>query len=226
MLELDQLAYRSRAVGISPLLKCITYVFLLSIALASGIYLQLSLSFVMAILSCYVVDISIRRYLKWLLLPLSFLAMSMLGLLISVSPDGQYMSFKQQIGYFYVGIYPTSFMLAFAAFLRSLCALSVTYLFVLTTPFNQLMSVFKRIHMPNILIEIIFLSYRFIFILIEEMSLIYKAQHLRFGYSTVKNSYRSLGLLASMLLIRVMARYDAMTISLDLKLYQGHFPSH
>lgn len=226
MLELDQLAYQSRAIGISPLLKCIVYLFLLIIALSSGIYLQLTLSFSVAILSCYVVHISIRRYLKWLLIPLFFLTMSLMGLLISFSLDGQGMLFKQHVGYFYVGIYTASFMLALETFLRSLCALSVTYLFVLTTPFNQLMSVFKRLHLPNILIEIIFLSYRFIFILIEEMSLIYKAQHLRFGYSTIKNSYRSLGLLASMLLIRVMARYDAMIINLDCKLYQGNFPIH
>ena len=58
---------------------------------------------------------------------------------------------------------------------------------------------------------------------LEEFSEIYKSQELRFGYINLKTSYKSLGILGSMLYKRLMTRYDDMCISLDIKLYDGKF---
>lgn len=73
------------------------------------------------------------------------------------------------------------------------------------------------------LTEQILLTWRFIFILIEEAAAIHQAQSLRFGYISLPTGYRSLAMLVGMLFTRVMIRYQQMVISLDMKLYQGDF---
>ncbi|MEG2789687.1 MAG: CbiQ family ECF transporter T component, partial [Romboutsia sp.] len=65
--------------------------------------------------------------------------------------------------------------------------------------------------------------YRFIFIFLEEVVDIKKSQELRFGYINLKISYKSIGLLGNLLYQRMMKRYDDMSISLDMKLYDGKF---
>jgi cobalt/nickel transport system permease protein len=67
------------------------------------------------------------------------------------------------------------------------------------------------------------LTYRFIFILLEEISKIYRAQDLKFGYNTMKNSFNSLGLLIRILIIKMIRRYKDMIVSLESKNYDSQF---
>ena len=94
---------------------------------------------------------------------------------------------------------------------------------MLTTPFNQLIFIFKKLQLPDVVLEISMLMYRFIFIFMEEVADIRTSQELRFGYINLKNGYRSFGLLVNMLFKRMMIRYDEMSIALDMKLYDGTF---
>ena len=67
------------------------------------------------------------------------------------------------------------------------------------------------------------LEARFLFILLDEAVAIRRAQTLRFGYCSLPNGYRSLAMLAGLLFTRVLMRYQQMTTTLDIKLYQGDF---
>lgn len=67
------------------------------------------------------------------------------------------------------------------------------------------------------------LIYRFIFIFLEELIDIKKSQELRFGYINLKTSYKSIGILGSLLFKRLIKKYEDMSISLDMKLYDGKF---
>ena len=67
------------------------------------------------------------------------------------------------------------------------------------------------------------LIYRFIFIFLEELIDIKKSQELRFGYINLKTSYKSIGILGSLLFKRLIKKYEDMSISLDVKPYDGKF---
>ena len=82
--------------------------------------------------------------------------------------------------------------------------------------------VYKR-QIPDNVIEIAMLIYRFIFIFLEEVHEIYKSQEMKMGYMGMKNSYNSLGLLVNMLYKRMMKKYEDMSIALDMKLFDGKF---
>lgn len=92
-----------------------------------------------------------------------------------------------------------------------------------TTSINQLIRIFKKLRVPNVVIELLILTYRSIFIFLEEMQEIYRAQEIRFGYSGYRNSFRSTALLMKSLFIRVLQKYEDMVISLECKLYNGEF---
>ena len=104
-----------------------------------------------------------------------------------------------------------------------MAALTATSLLLLTTPFNQLIRLLQACHLPKVLIEHLMLTYRFIFILIEEALAIHQAQSLRFGYRSVSTSFRSLAMLAGLLLERVIRRNEQMNIALEMKHFDGEF---
>lgn len=223
MLEIDHYAYQSRWRKVNPLFKAIGYLVLLLVALCTHWLVQLLILIVLAPVSCYVTHISFRRYCKWMTIPFTFLLVSMLGILLSFAWEPQPMLVSFPIGSLYIGITANSLLVAQQAFFRSLSCLAVTYLFVLTTPFDQLIQIGKKLRVPNALLETILLTYRFIFIFLDEVVAIKRSQTLRFGYISLVTSYRSLGVLITMLFSRVLSRYSQMTIALETKLFKGDF---
>lgn len=90
-----------------------------------------------------------------------------------------------------------------------------TFWLVLNLPFPQLIILLKRAHVPRLLTEQILLTWRFIFILLDEALAIHRAQTLRFGYRSLPLGYRSLAMLVGLLFTRVLIRYQQMTTTLD-----------
>lgn len=223
MLEIDRYAYQSRWRNVDPLAKAIGYMLLLLITLCSYWLVQLIILTFVAPLTCYVTRIAVTRYCKWMMIPFSFLLVSMLGILLSFAWTPKQMLLSFPMGSLYIGISGESLTVAQGVFFRSLSCLAVTYLFVLTTPFDQLIKVGKKLHIPNALLETILLTYRFIFIFLDEVVAIKRSQTLRFGYISMGASYRSLGMLITMLFGRVLSRYKQMSIALETKLFKGDF---
>lgn len=223
MLIIDKLSYQSRWCQSDPRRKFGLYLILLVIALTSSPLVQIVELTGTAALTCYLLQISVRRYLRWLAVPLFFLLIGLLGILVSFSYQPGSLLYSLQIGSLAIGIDPAGLQVAHHTLWRSLAALSATYLFVLTTPFNQLIRLLQMSRLPHVLIEHMLLTYRFIFILIEEASAIRQAQSLRFGYCSLRCSYRSMAMLVGLLLQRVIYRYQQMETALDVKLFEGEF---
>ena len=83
-----------------------------------------------------------------------------------------------------------------------------TFWLVLNLPFPQLIILLKRAHVPRLLTEQILLTWRFIFILLDEALAIHRAQTLRFGYRSLPLGYRSLAMLVGFV---VYARVDPLS---------------
>jgi cobalt/nickel transport system permease protein len=224
MLIIDKLAYQSRWLHVAPHRKAWLYVVLLVLAFSCPPLAQMGLLAGMVLLTCYLLKVSLWRYLRWLMVPLFFLLFGLLGIVFSIAwAPALPVPHSLTLGPLVIGPDPVGIATAWHTLWRSLAALAATYLFVLTTPFNQLIGLLKRCHLPKLLLEQILLTYRFIFILIEEAMAIHQAQTLRFGYSSPGNGYRSLAMLVGMLLARVMDRYAQMETTLDVKLFTGEF---
>ncbi|MDX5627760.1 MULTISPECIES: energy-coupling factor ABC transporter transmembrane protein [unclassified Brenneria] len=223
MLGIDKLSYQGRWRQVDPMRKLALYgLFLLLAMTCPPLYQALLLGFIAA-LTCWLLRIGPLRYLKWLSVPLGFLSVGVATIVLSVSRQPETLWWGIPLGTFWVGIDPIGLHTANHTLWRSLAALSATFWFVLNTPFPQLIQILQRCRVPTLLTEQILLTWRFIFIFLDEALAIRRAQSLRFGYSSLGSSYRSLSMLVGMLFMRVMMRYQQMVIALEIKLYQGEF---
>ncbi|MFC0228432.1 energy-coupling factor ABC transporter transmembrane protein [Serratia aquatilis] len=223
MLGIDQLSERSRWRQRDPLAKLWLYGLFILLAMVLPPLYQALLLLLIAVLTCYLLRIGPVRYLRWLAIPLTFLLVGVLTITLSVARQPDSLWWGVQMGNWWFGIDRVGLNTANQTLWRSLAALAATFWFMLNTPFPQMIQLLKRCHMPRLLTEQILLTWRFIFIFVEEAAAIHRAQSLRFGYVSLGSSFRSMAMLVSMLFTRVMIRYQQMIIALDIKLYQGDF---
>lgn len=224
MLLIDKYAYTNRLRNLSPGIKAsIGAIFLIASMLFKNLYILIGNILFMSFIIVVVAKIDFKSYINILKIPMYFLLMGVGMNLLNISVDGKELLYGCKFFSFYIGISKISIDTSIHILFRAISSLTCVYFFMLTTPFNQLIFLLKKLHLPDNLIEVTMLIYRFIFILLEEVSDIKKSQELRFGYINLKTSYKSLGILVNLLYRRIMKRYDDMCVSLDIKLYDGKF---
>lgn len=223
MLAIDNISGRSRWCHQDPRIKLALWILMMGLAMGLPPLGQGILAVVIAAFSCWLLRVTPWRWLRWIAIPAGFLLVSTLTILLSFSRNTDGMLWHISLGFSYLGILPDGLAMANHTLWRSLAAISATFWLVLNLPFVQLIQLLQRCRVPVLLIEQILLTWRFIFILLDEVHAIHRAQTLRFGYRTLPGSYRSLAMLVGMLFSRVMIRYQQMATALDVKLYQGDF---
>lgn len=224
MLLIDKIAYESKLSSVSPVVKTISYLFLLFFMFTASPIYQISGVIVIGLLTIYTANIAYCRYIKWLLVPFPFLLVSLVTVVLTITSSKSELVFSAPLFGRFVGASSESLSMGYHLFLRSFGCLVCTYFYSMSIPFNQLLIVLRRCRLPQYLIEVTMLMYRFIFILIEEMMLIHHSQSIRFGYSNLRTSYHSLGLLLRVLLKQTMGRYHQMMTALEMKFFNGNFP--
>lgn len=205
------------------MIKFIIVVIALAITtIISNNYINVGIFILMVFTTTVIAGIPFNKYLKILFIPMSFLLISTITVLFSISGNDVYI-WSIKIGSKYIGITSESIVQSINLTTRVFASMSATFFLALTTPLNNLIKVFKRLGLPGVIIELLVLIYRSIFIFLEESKEIYMAQELRFGYSNLRNSFRSTSLLIKALFIRVLLKYEDMVIALECKLYDGEF---
>lgn len=224
MLIIDKIAYNNRLSHTNPYLKFgLGFAFLILAVLWNNLWFLTAIIVGMNTLLILVAKINKKQYIRLLSIPSVFILLSLGATLFYFSKEKNEFIFCINIIGYYLGYSKITLIRAADILVRCLAAISCIYFITLTTGFNQMILVFKKLHIPKEIIEIIMLTYRFIFIFLEETAEIYIAQEMRFGYVNLKTAYRSLGILVSTLFTRIMIRYQDMSIALDTKLYDGEF---
>jgi cobalt/nickel transport system permease protein len=85
----------------------------------------------------------------------------------------------------------------------------------------DLVNLLRRARAPMLLIDLMTVTYRFIFILFETLDRIYTAQCCRLGYSSSRRSLVSAGRLGSRLFIDAYRRSQRLQIALDARGFDG-----
>ena len=71
-----------------------------------------------------------------------------------------------------------------------------------TTPMSDLLPALRRLRVPDAVVEVASVTYRMLFVLLTSLSTIREAQAARMGHASVRNSWRSAGVLAAAVLTR------------------------
>ncbi|MGL5650964.1 MAG: cobalt ECF transporter T component CbiQ [Paraclostridium sp.] len=224
MLEIDNCAYLNNIKDVNPLTKLgITFIGVIASMLTQNANIHILIMLFMTALILFIARVDVKLYIRCLKIPIIFLIIGIGLNLINISFENKDYIFNVNILGLYIGTTEFAVKSSVNILLRAMSCIISIYFLILTTPFNQLIIVLKKLHIPHTLIELMILIYRFIFIFIEEAEEIYKSQQLKFGYTNLRTSYNSMSLLIKTLFFRMMRRYEDMSISLDIKLYDGKF---
>lgn len=224
MLVIDKYAYQNKIVHWSPVLK--GWLWLLGMVLAFQPIIWLKVLLLVGVIGAtlYVTGVGLHQYLRWYYGILPFLLLSILGIILTVGPTQRTLYWSIPVFGQYFGISKTMLPQGLTIGLRALSAITCTYFLALTTPFQQIVYLLVKLHLPRLLIEATMLMYRFIFIFIAAWEQIYHAQQLRFGYRNFHTSIHSLSLLIKLLFEQIIYNYREMDNALAVKLYHGEFP--
>ncbi|MGI6776944.1 MAG: cobalt ECF transporter T component CbiQ [Acetivibrionales bacterium] len=222
MLNIDKRAYCSRLIGVNPFEKLLFSFLTMVVCLAAdSIVVSVLTIILMSGVSILKGGVPWRVYTKAMLVPFAFLIIGVVTIALNVSDEPWNLLWGVSISGVTVGVTASSLYSAANLFFKALGAVSCLYFLSLNTPMLDIVSVLRKLKVPEILLELMSLVYRFIFVLMETAECIYTSQASRLGYSSVISGYRSLGQLISTLFICSYKRSQDLYTALEARCYSG-----
>ncbi|MCD2492439.1 cobalt ECF transporter T component CbiQ [Lacrimispora sp. NSJ-141] len=220
-LSIDYYAYSSKMRPWNPSFKIVMSVFFLICVIAmDSMAVSAIVLFTMAALVMFKGKLGVSRYLNLMTLPFIFIALSSTAIAFDFSlvPKGEYCL---QLGFFYISATRASLISTANLVLKAFSAVSCLYMMTLTTPMGEIVGFFRKIHVPKILVELMYMIYRFIFILLDAQRRMSVAARSRLGYCDRKTSWYSFGSIFSNLLIISLKRANAYYDAMESRCYDG-----
>ena len=199
---IEQAAYANRWRHKSPEAKaCFALAGLVAAFAAISPDAALRVALLSGLITCFVAGVPGRLYLRVAAPAAGFLALSSLSLLIAIDTDFAWRWAPEAL--------PQIAALAG----RSLAALAALLGLVLTTPLSDLIGLLRRLHCPEVLLDLMVLCYRMLFVFAQAVHDTRTAQRARLGYATTRQSLRSLSQLTANLAIQVWQRAHALHLA-------------
>jgi cobalt/nickel transport system permease protein len=155
--------------------------------------------------------IPLSSWLTVLSVPVSFAILTAVGILVQIGGTHQSP----------VSMDWNSLPLAFGLLLRSTAAICCLAFIGWTTPLMELIPVFGRIGIPNMLIDLALMIYHFLFVTATTLREMRRAQSWRLGRADYRSRLRALSLLAGGLFVRCIDRFRRLENGIESRGYEG-----
>ena len=219
--DMDYIAHNNELSEANPYYKLIITVIFLIVTLAlDNLYFDVLIFIIFSIIILGVAKISLRSYLKFLTIPMAFLIITCIFLIFFFG-SGQVI---YETGIFGIVVTDDSWHYGLYTFFRVLGCFPILGFLALTTPIAKIFHCLETFKVPKILIEIGLLMYNTIFIFLNEIDTMQKAQKTRMGYNSYWNSLKCLGDLVSNIFLRSLDKSETLQHSLDARGYDGELP--
>lgn len=153
-------------------------------------FLGAELSVVMFLWARVYGKVPVGKYLRMFRLPLGFLALSGLVLLWEYSGVREgILSFS--VGPGYLSMTRETVLRTILVTFRALGAVSALFALGMTTPVTELNGVLKRLHCPDLICSLMYLMYRYIFLMYQVHGNMKQAAEGRMGYIDYRTSLRT-----------------------------------
>lgn len=203
MILLERHAYTNRWRRGNPAAKGLfSLCGLVAVFAAAGPGTAAGLALILAVVTLLGTGMPVKNYLRVAAPALLFLATSALTLLFSLrldAPSGPVLALD-----------PAELPRVALVCSHSLGGLAALLFFALTTPMNDIISLLRRLRVPEVLLDLMTLCYRMLFVLSEAMHDMHTAQAARLGHAGPKRIMRSLGIMAANLTVQVWQRSQAL----------------
>lgn len=220
MLLIDKYAYINRLKHTHPIEKAaFTSIAMLSIMLSKDMYVTFFTMFVMGVMTIFFARIPFTYYIRMLLFPFGFMFMSILAIVISFTTSDVTIAtiWHYPIGPYTIFITQTALYRAAEVMITAMGSTFCVYFLILTTSITDISGLLRKLHVPELFIELMVLTYRFIFIFLQSAEAIYTAQQARSGYHNLRTSFLSMGSLIMSLFKEVMMRHREMTLAIQAR---------
>jgi cobalt/nickel transport system permease protein len=154
----------------------------------------------------------LKIYLKVMAVPAAFIALGSLSLLFSLSTADHH------IHVVYAGEQMPKVISLIA---RALAAASCLCFLGLTTPASDWFPMLRRLHVPQIIVDIMFLVHRFLFIFVDRLETMHMAHESRLGYTNMRSTLRSSGMIGANLLVTALKRARSMEMGMASRCFTG-----
>ena len=196
--------------GLGAILLCVS-----STTPIAPLFVAITMSLVTVILA----KISGRIYVRLLLVPLSFALLSA-GVVAFVHGSGQTL-FSVEINGLNLAIREEGANLAALLIARTFGGMCSLFFIALTTPMIEVFAVLKSLRIPQSVIELSMMIYRYIFVFLDQAAMIHSAQVMRLGDAGTRNSINSFAMLSGVLFLRSWEQGERLIVAMDSRCYDG-----
>jgi len=217
---IDTIAHTNKLRHVDTRLKVIFAITTLLITVASTSPIPPFLAFIIAtILILFAAKIKLRTYFLLLLTPLFFGLVSLLlmSLFFGYTNSPLY-SFELLSHTFVVQKEGVNIGLLVAS--RTLAGSACLFFLALTTPMTELFTGLKWLRIPEVVIELAMIIYRYIFVFLEEAERMWLASQMR-GKSNFRTKIEVFSMLTSTLFLRTIHRGEKLFVAMNSRCYDG-----
>lgn len=218
---LEYYSYNSKINSWNPHLKFWYSMVLIVLGIIlSNIYISISIVFICGFITIFLGKISLKKYIDFFKVPIIFLLISVAVININFSKnitDFYYFN----IGDLYIYTTDENIRKSCILFWRALSGVSSMYMLALSTPLNEIIYVMKKARTPKIIIELMYLVYRFIFIMRDSYKSMRKSIESRLGFRDYRISLLSFGKIISNILIISLRKSNSFYDAMESRCYRG-----
>lgn len=218
---LEYYSYNSKINSWNPHLKFWYSMVLIVLGIIlSNIYISISIVFICGFITIFLGKISLKKYIDFFKVPIIFLLISVAIININFSKNitGFYYF---NIGDLYIYTTDENIKKSCILFWRALSGVSSMYMLALSTPLNEIIYVIKKVRTPQIIIELMYLVYRFIFIMRDSYKSMRKSIESRLGFIDYRTSLLSFGKIISNILIVSLRKSNSFYDAMESRCYRG-----
>lgn len=222
MIGTDRYSYLSRLKEIDPTAKlAMSAVSVVLCLCMGGLTVGLFTVVFFSVLTAVRGGVAARTFLRLMRAPFFFLLIGTLTILLGRFPPGTELLVGVTAGAHVYGVTRASLYAGAQLIVHAMGCIASVYFTVLSTPVTDLLLALRRMHVPQLMLELMELIYRFIFVLYESMQRIHTAQASRLGYEGLRRSYRSLGELIGTVFLKAYRKSDRIYVALEARGYDG-----
>lgn len=219
--SIDYYAYISNLRVWNTYFKVIFSLIALTIVItADSIWISIATLIFMMGLTVGVGKIKLTDYLRVLWIPATFIILSGLAIAIQFSDKSDALLIIHLFA-IPVSISMSNLVIAIGVALKAFGAMSAVYMMTLSTPMGEIISVFRKLHVPVLILELMHLIYRYIFIMSDINQKQKDATRSRLGYCDLKTSFRTFSSEMANLLILSLKKADVYYDAMEARGYEG-----
>ncbi|MEI8003440.1 MAG: cobalt ECF transporter T component CbiQ [Methanothrix sp.] len=196
--------------GLGSILLCVS-----STTPIAPIFVAITMSLITVFLS----KIPWRIYVRLLLVPLSFALLSA-AVVAFMHGSGQTL-FSVELNGLSLGVREEGANLAALLIARTFGGMCSLFFIALTTPMIEIFAVLKSLRIPQSVIELSMMIYRYIFVFLDQAAMIHSAQLMRLGDAGTRNSINSFAMLSGVLFLRSWEQGERLIVAMDSRCYDG-----